>query len=358
MNALVPMQAGAIPAAFASFANMPDMNKAAQAGIQASFAAVGFKGKNWRVKYRGDENLVLDDRGNPAPNLDVVIVGIASAISKQFYDKKYTEGDDSAPDCFSIDGMAPDAASPKKQCDTCAVCPKNVWGSRITDNGAKAKACQDSRRLAVVPLGDILNEDYGGPMLLRLPPTSLKSLDAYSRELGRFGAQPFMVSTALGFDTSMAYPLITFKAMGWIQDAEQADQIKTLIDDEDNSIKRMLNEEVEGATHDTAQPESSALASGAPAAALAAPAVALAVPVPAAEPVPVAAAPAPVAAAKPPKASPFSQGAKAATPAQAAPAPVQAATPEPASLAAVQAEAQVQEAPEDLAKAIDDLLAG
>lgn len=354
MNALVPFAGGSMPAVLQQFAGMPDMNAAAQAGLLPSFSVVGFKGRNWRLKHRGEEILIKDDRGVPAATLDVVIVGIAPQISKQFYDKKYTEGDDSAPDCFSMDGVAPDVASPKKQCATCAVCPQNVWGSKITEAGKKAKACQDSRRLAVVPLGDILNANFGGPMLLRLPPTSLNNLASFSRELMRFGAQPFMVATSLGFDYDVAYPLITFKPTGWIADAEQADQIRQVIDDPDGLIKRMLNEEVTEATHDPGSPENSALASGGPAATLAAPQPSAPVQQVAPANSPAPAAPAPVVA-KAEKKSPFSQGAKASAPASApAPAPVQAAAPEPAP----PAPEIVQQAPTDMEAEIDALLSG
>ena len=264
MNALVPL-AGGLPSVFASYTNLPDLNAAAQQGLTAAFAVIGYKGKNWRIKHRGEEELVMSN-GAPVPHLNVIIVGVSPNISKQFYDKKYTEGDDGAPDCFSIDGVKPDVGSPKKQCATCAACPKNVWGSRITEAGKKAKACQDSRRIAVVPSGDILNEGYGGPMLLRIPPTSLNNLAALTRELQRYGAQPFMVETQLSFDYNVAYPLITFKATGWVQDPAAAAQIHEVM--QDPLIDRMLTEAVAAAEHDpeAAQHEQSALAGGSPAA--------------------------------------------------------------------------------------------
>src|SRR4051812_22219705 len=159
-----------VPAAFAG-RNIPDMLAAGQAGIQASFAVVKYKGSKWAVRHRGETKHLLRD-GAPEPFLDVVIVGVASGISKQYYDTKWREGDEGVPPaCFSVDGVRPDAASPKRQCETCAACEQNVWGSKINDNGKKVKACDDRRRIAVVPYGDMTNEGYGGPMLLVLPPT-------------------------------------------------------------------------------------------------------------------------------------------------------------------------------------------
>jgi hypothetical protein len=261
MNNIVPLRAGQMPAIFQGRANLPDMAKATGQGLAAAFCVIGYKGKNWRLKYRGEDVLVKDDKGVPLPSLPVIIVGVSPAISKQWYDKKYAEGDNEAPDCFSINGIAPDPASPKIQSPSCAACPQNVWGSRINDNGKKAKSCQDSRRIAVVPLGDIENEGYGGPMMLRVPPMSLANLAKFGTDVQRFGAQPFMVATELGFDYDVAYPLIKFTALGWLDEAQAVAVAKAM---EDPLIERMLETEAVEATADPVG-EASALSSGGPA---------------------------------------------------------------------------------------------
>jgi hypothetical protein len=261
MNNIVPLRTGQVPAVFANRANLPDMNAAAQQGLAAAFAVIGYKGRNWRIKYRGEDELLKDGRGVPIPALDVVVVGLSPAISKQWYDKRYTEGDNEAPDCFSIDGIKPDRASPKVQCASCAACPQNVWGSRTTEAGKKAKACQDSRRIAVVPLGDIQNDGYGGPMLLRVPPMSLANLAKYTTEIGRYGAQPFMIQTQLHFNYDVAYPMIEFTALGWLDEA-QASAVAEVMDSP--LIERMLETEVVEASADPVG-EQNALAGGRPA---------------------------------------------------------------------------------------------
>ncbi len=265
MSNIVPLRAGQMPAVFAGRANLPDMNKATGEGLAAAFCVIGYKGRNWRLKYRGEDELIKDEKGVPIPYLPVVIVGVSPAISKQFYDKKFSEGDNEAPDCFSINGIAPDVSSPKKQCVSCAACPQNVWGSRVTEAGKKAKNCQDSRRIAVVPLGDIENEGYGGPMMLRVPPMSLGNLAKFGTDIQRFGAQPFMIATQLGFNYDVAYPLIEFQALGWLDEA-QAVAVAGVM--EDPLIQRMLETEMVEATADPAS-EQGALAGGAPAGAFA-----------------------------------------------------------------------------------------
>ena len=245
-QSIAVLQNAGMPAHFNALAGtLPDMNAAANEGLSAGFAIIGYKGRNWRIKHRGSEVVVsaTDAQGRQQPSawLDVVIVGISPAISKQYYAKRFTEGDDAAPDCFSTDGIQPDASSTAKQSAACSMCPQNIWGSRVNDNGNKIKACQDTRRIAVVPLGDIENASFGGPMMLRVPPMSLTNLADYARNLQRLGAQPYMVGTTLSFDQSVAYPLIQFAAMGWLEPEQFAAAQRTM---EDPMVQRVLADTV------------------------------------------------------------------------------------------------------------------
>jgi hypothetical protein len=193
----------------------------ARQGVQGSFAVVGFRGKVWRTKFRGNEEVVRDAQNQPAQSLDVVVVGVADSISKTYYAQGYVEGDDNAPDCFSLDNVTPDPSAPKKQSAVCATCPQNQFGSRMTQQGKRAKACSDARRIAVVPLGDIDNEQLGGPMLLRLPPMTLSSFARYADELERKGVPDIWnVGTRLAFDLDVAYQRITFEPIRWVSEQE------------------------------------------------------------------------------------------------------------------------------------------
>jgi hypothetical protein len=222
---------GRIPAAFA---NRPrsGMLEAARANVQASFAVVRYRAMKWRVSFRGETYDYPDPKTMP-----VIIIGVAENLSKTFYADGYVSGNDSPPDCFSLDAITSDPSSPNRQAIKCAQCPQNVWGSK-TSGGGRAKACADQRRLAVVPAGDITNESLGGPMLLRLPPTSLANLANYSSLLERRGADFPFVITNLGFE-DLEFPKITFTPVDWISD-EQAEQVKAVM--EDPAIGRMLNE--------------------------------------------------------------------------------------------------------------------
>ena len=59
--------------------------------VSSGFPVVSFKGKVWKIKARGEESLWLDDRGQPVPFVDAVIVNGSSHVSKQFYAKKFAD---------------------------------------------------------------------------------------------------------------------------------------------------------------------------------------------------------------------------------------------------------------------------
>jgi hypothetical protein len=259
-NQLVSL--GALPSHLANAPRRLNLNAAARANLQASFAVLKIRGKNWRVRYRGDETLIQMSAGTghdgrplpeaPVMHVDVVIVGVASAISKKWFNGGYADGESRAPDCFSIDGMSPDPASALKQNTHCATCPQNIWGSVTTESGRKAKACRDGRRIAVVPGSDIANETFGGAMLLDIPPTSLTNLDAYSRQLERNQADMSMVVTRISFNPDVTHQELVFRAMRWVESAEDT----ALIEEHalGDQVKRMLEEETSDVTADPLVP--------------------------------------------------------------------------------------------------------
>jgi hypothetical protein len=211
-------------------------------GVSGSFAVISFRASKWRVKYQGEEKPLLNAEGDPIPTLELIILKSNPAITKNYYEQGYTEGAVQKPDCFSLDGIRPDPGSEKKQSDTCAKCPKNVFGSRVTPAGKKAKACQDNRRLAVVPVNDPKNEMFGGPMLLRIPAGSLSDLAMMGKELKQRGFPYNAVSVKFGFDIDASYPKLTFKPVRPLTEAE-ALMVKELL--ADDRLERILAEAIE-----------------------------------------------------------------------------------------------------------------
>ena len=219
MSNIVPSTAN-LPAELQDVFNAEELAGDLYDGTSGGFAVIGFKGSRWKIKSGGEEEPVLDDNGEAKPSLEVVLVKASREISKVYYDKDYAEGDDSAPDCSSVDSTVPDAESANPQSETCATCPNNAWGSKITPAGKKSKACGDSRRVAVVPLQDIANEPYGGAMLLRVPAASLSDLAKYGKGMQAKGFPYNAIGTRLGFDINAAYPKLTFKPIKPLSEAQ------------------------------------------------------------------------------------------------------------------------------------------
>jgi hypothetical protein len=225
------------------FAGMDaSINNEASAGIEMGFPILGFKGKVWTERYRGeDKTLMRDDGDGPRNSVEVVVIKVSAAKSKIFYKDGYKEGSTEAPDCFSTNGVTPDPQSKAKQHDVCATCPMNQWGSRTTTAGKKGKACSDAKRAAIAPLHDIKNEARGGPLLLRVPAASLQGLAGYVDQLKSMGFPYCAVGTRISFDAAEAYPKFVFGAIRPLTDAE-ADAVIELRDS--RQVERILAEDM------------------------------------------------------------------------------------------------------------------
>lgn len=301
MSTAVVEQKINLPAHLAEFANFA--GNELTSGLGAGFPVLSLKGKVWAVVRGGEREIVKNADGDPAASIEVVIVSANPALSKVYYAKGYEEGAAEKPDCYSNDGVAPAADAHEPQAGTCAVCPHNQWGSKIGDNGQKYKACSDSRRIAVAPIGQ-LND----PMLLRIPAASLRPLSDYGDAFQKKGVPYQVAVTKLGFDPEQASPKVTFKFIGFIN-AEQAKTVReTMAGDIVKSIVGLDGAPAPAAiapsTNPAALPAGGAQAPAQPPmpekkgrapkaapAAAPAPAPAAAVPAPAPAPAPAAAAP-------------------------------------------------------------------
>lgn len=235
---IVPFQ-GKVPAALQAFASSADD---LSSGVSGSFAVMSFRASRWRIKYQGEETPILNADGDPVASIEAVILKANPHITKNYYEQGYSEGAAEAPDCFSLDGVKPDASAPKRQAANCAQCPKNVFGSRITPAGKKAKACQDNRRLALVPANDLDNETFGGPMLLRVPAASLADLAMMGKNLKARGFPYNAVTVRIGFDMEASFPKLTFKPIRPLTD-DEAEKVRELL--HDDRLERILAEAIE-----------------------------------------------------------------------------------------------------------------
>lgn len=258
-------------------------------GIRGSYGIVSIKSGRFRIKYKGQETMIMDGP-NPVASIDVVIVRANAFLNKQYYAGKYQEGNNSPPDCWSLNGKTPSAEVKVKQAPTCELCPKNQWGSLIGDNGQKQKACRDTKKLAVVPLADIRNIAMGGAMLFRVPPSSLKDLSTMADGLKARGYPYNSVAVRIGFDMTASHPKPTFQALRPLTD-DEADHVLEMFNSD--SVSAVLaDNDVVAPTEDSVGPASAQFIQpvvpvmGAPVAPVA-PAAPVAAPAPAPAPAPV-----------------------------------------------------------------------
>lgn len=197
-------------------AQLDDTTKALMGGGgSGGMKRISIKGGVWRMMVNGKEVAKNEDRA-----MNVVIVAASPKVSRTFYAKTYTEGEITAPDCWSADGEVPSPKSENPQSKRCVDCPQNAKGSGQGDS----RACRYSQRLAVV-----LANDVGGEILqLTLPASSIFGagepgkwpLQTYAKMIGSKGVPITAVVTEMRFDTDSATPKLTFKPMR-VLDAEE-----------------------------------------------------------------------------------------------------------------------------------------
>lgn len=218
---IVPFDSGKVPAAISNM--FGDAKHNDLIGTQGGgFPTISIKGKVFHIT-RGDDKSLITKPGedDPAASIEVVVLRANPNNSKVFYVSGYQEGSVAKPDCFSNDGVTPEASSQEPQAKNCATCVHNQWGSKIGDTGRKGKACADSKRIAIATL-----EAPADAIMLRVPAASLKALGEYGKMLAARGVRPEVVVTRIGFDYSVAHPALTFKPVGFIGDADKLGEIK------------------------------------------------------------------------------------------------------------------------------------
>lgn len=189
--------------------DLSPLTKSLMGGAGNGSKRISIKGSVFRMIVGGREIAKNEDRA-----MDVVIVAAAEKNSRSYYEGVFQEGSMTLPDCWSSDGLKPDAKAASPQHKNCIDCPMNRAGS----GQGTSRACRYNRRLAVVLANDIENSDV---YQLVLPAQSIfgkgengkMPLQAYAELLGGNGLVVESVVTEMRFDTSSATPKLTFRAV-------------------------------------------------------------------------------------------------------------------------------------------------
>ena len=215
MSNIIPFESGNLPAYFKEV-DVASLNTDLTNHSGGGFPIISIKGKIFTVVRDGVRTVLPNpkDPDSPATAIDVVVIKANKGTSKVFYAGGYSEGgDQKKPDCFSNTGDRPDPSVKSPQSKSCATCTHNQWGSRTGENGGKGKACQDSVRIAIAAPG-MLND----PMLLRVPPASIRALGEFGQACAKRGLPYNAVVTKLGFDMESPTPKLVFRPVGMLDD--------------------------------------------------------------------------------------------------------------------------------------------
>ncbi len=143
-------------------------------------------------------------------SLHGVVVRAKADLVKAFYATKFDPNKEAQPpDCFSSDGKRPDLSSPNPQCDTCAMCKLNAFGSGTNAAGeaSKGKACSDNKILAYYWKGGLYE--------VKIPPASLKIWGRYAKDLETRNIPVNGVLTLVHIDLEGSFPALVFNFGGF-----------------------------------------------------------------------------------------------------------------------------------------------
>ena len=189
-------------------------------GSGLNLKRISIRGGKWRVMSSGEQVAISN-----SDTLDVVVLNAAPHVSRYWYNKGYDGKNVGAPDCWSNDGVRPDAKAKSPQANACEGCPKNIAGSGTNGQG---RACRYARRLALGLVGEhgVSDDVYQ----IQLPPTSLfgkakdenhMGLDAYVRHLAAYSYSITGVVTEMRFDPNAESPRIYFRAVKRLNDEQR-----------------------------------------------------------------------------------------------------------------------------------------
>ncbi|PHM35977.1 hypothetical protein [Xenorhabdus innexi] len=227
--------------------NLPAHLRDEQDGLSAywdevglsSFARIKMKGNSLQA-FIGPE---LVAQSQPLQPMTVVMLR-PSKVGRTFYHGIYVEGSKEAPDCYSNDNITPAADAKDKQCTRCDLCPQNLPGSGI--NG-ESRACRYRQSIAVWTPGEgdstwdtIFQVNLSSTAIFgdKPNPDGYMGLNALVNWFRRQKLDPSKAWIQLAVDPYSEHKRIVMKPEGYINDPEEYQQVRKLI--ESDELDRVL----------------------------------------------------------------------------------------------------------------------
>jgi hypothetical protein len=140
------------------------------------------------------------------------------------------DGSGTPPDCYSIDSRS-GVGTPGGECSSC---PLSQWGSSADGKG---QACNLKRKLMIVP------EDRNLPIVLDVPPSSLKPIKDYFLNLASFGKKFYHIISRFSLEVDKSKGGIKFSKLK-IEMARPLDETeKDMIDKYVSSIEASMTKD-------------------------------------------------------------------------------------------------------------------
>jgi len=158
-----------------------------------------------------------DDPDNPETVKEIVGVIVDHHPVNAYWADKYS-GQNNPPDCSSMDGKTGEARETSER-RACKSCPHNDWGS-----DGVGKACKNMHRVYILREGEMF------PLLLTLPPTSLKNFSNYlAKRVVAKGRRSYEVLTKITLKkatnrTGITYSQAAFTLVG-VLSKEEAEKV-------------------------------------------------------------------------------------------------------------------------------------
>jgi hypothetical protein len=178
-----------------------------------------------------------------AEKLDVVLIAANPTVGRLWYAKAFDpDAAGTRPDCYSREGVRPEADSPLLQSPLCGTCPRNAVGSA---NNGKGKACAYKKRTVLVSPTNISGDAYAldaGSMTMfgdEDKAQRLFNLKSYIEALKAAGLIVPAVVTRLTFDDEATVPKLHLTPIRPLTEQEFA-QVTARINDP--AIREMLDD--------------------------------------------------------------------------------------------------------------------
>ena len=226
-NALTLFDGGAVPAHVAA--------AQAEANItsKASVDALTFEGKVWQINLAGKKTKLLkadeDGEMQPVQIFTGIILDYTKQRGREYFKGAYDPKKPAVPDCWSEDGVTPEAAATNKQSSACASCPMAKKNSHVGSDGKGTVACSQFRKIALIPATKIgefpplrlrikITSDWDGNNAEKNAATGWYAFQQYLDLLVSKGvSHTALLPTKIKFDTSVAYPKLLFSpGKNWV----------------------------------------------------------------------------------------------------------------------------------------------